>query len=98
MKHVSINPDTNKPENALMKYQRENPTEFSQKLYFLWKASKGFTNLDYFGNKKASSSVKNLERAIKQSTHVSGGGDPSYSDDINASLLDIGDIILPGDE
>jgi len=98
MKHVSVNPETNKPENALMKYQRENPTEFSQKLYFLWKASNGFTNLDYFGNKKASNNIKNLERAIKQSTHVSGGGDPSYSDDINASLLDIGDIILPGEE
>lgn len=98
MKHVSINPVTKAPENALMKYQRENPTEFSQKLYFLWKASKGFTNLDYFGNKKASSSVKDLERAIKQSTHISGGGDPSYSDDINASMLDIGDIVLPGEE
>ncbi len=97
MKHVSVNPETNAPENALMKYQRENPTEFSQKLYFLWKASKGFTNLDYFGNKKASTNVRDLERAIKQSTHVSGGGDPSYSDDINASLLDIGDIILPGE-
>lgn len=98
MKHVSVNPETKRPENALMKYQRENPAEFSQKLYFLWKASNGFTSLDYFGKKKASASVKDLERAIKQSTHISGGGDPSYSDDINASLLDIGDIVLPGDE
>ena len=97
MKHVSINPVTKKPENALMKYQRENPTEFSQKLYYLWKATNGFQNTEHFGNKKASRTVKDLERAIKQSTHVAGGGDPSYSDDINTSLLDIDDIVLPGE-
>jgi len=95
MRHVSINPVTKAPENALMKYQRENPTEFSQKLYFLWKASNGFENLDYFGQKKSSSNLKDLERAIKQSTHVAGGGDPSFNDDINTSLLDIDDIIIP---
>lgn len=98
MRHVSINPETKKPENALMKYQRENPTEFSQKLYFLWKASKGFSDLSYFGQKKATSTIKNLERAIKESTHVAGGGDPSFNDDVNVSLLDIQDIVFPGQD
>jgi len=95
MNHVSINPDTKEPENSLMKFQRENPSEFTHKLYYLWKLSNGFADLDYFGKKSSSSSVKNLEDAIKNSTHIQGGGDPSYSDDINTGLLDIDDIIIP---
>lgn len=95
MENVSINPDTKEPENALMKYQRENPEEFTQKLYYLWKMSKGFDNLDYFKGKGTTSSVKALEKAIKSSTHIQGGGDPSYNDDINTGLLDIEDIIFP---
>jgi len=95
MKQVSINPKTKTPENSLMKYQRENPEEFSHKLYYLWKLSNGFKDLKYFGGKTKTSSVKDLERAIKNSTHIQGGGDPSYSDDINTGLLDVEDIVLP---
>jgi len=95
MNHVSINPVTKEPENSLMKFQRENPTEFTQKLYYLWKMSNGFENLDYFKGKSGTSSVKALENAIKNSTHIQGGGDPSYSDDVNASMLNIEDIVFP---
>ena len=95
MENVSINPDTKEPENALMKFQRENPEEFTQKLYYLWKMSNGFDNLDYFKGKGTTSSVNALEKAIKNSTHIQGGGDPSYNDDINTGLLDIEDIIFP---
>lgn len=95
MENVSINPETKEPENSLMKYQRENPEEFTHKLYYLWKMSEGFENLNYFKGKKASSTVKDLENAIRNSTHIQGGGDPSYADDINTGLLDIEDIVVP---
>ena len=78
-----------------MKFQRENPAEFTQKLYYLWKMSNGFENLDYFKGKGRTSSVKALESAIKNSTHIQGGGNPSYNDDINASMLNLEDIVFP---
>lgn len=95
MKHVSVNPDNKKPENSLMKFQRESPEEFTHKLYYLWTMSNGFKDLEYFSGKKTSSSVKDLESAIKNSTHVQGGGEATFSDDINAGLLNIEDIVVP---
>ncbi len=94
---VSTNPKNGVPENALMKYQRENPLEFSHKLYYLYKVTNGFNDLGYFGRQKTTNSVKQLETALRQSTHVSGGGDPSYVDDGNSHTLDIGEIVSPFD-
>ena len=93
--YVSVNPDTKSPENSLMKFKRENPEEYTMKLYHMWKLSNGFKDLEYFKGKDKTSSVKDLENAIKNSTHIQGGGDPSYSDDINTVLLDIEDLVLP---
>lgn len=96
---VSTNPTTGIPENALQKYQRENPTEFGHKLYFLWKVTKGFEDYSYFANKRGSKKARKLETALRQSAHVSGGGDPSFTDDGDSHLLDIGsadDIVVPG--
>ena len=94
-KTVSTNPVTGIPENSLMKYQRENPVDFSHKLYYLYKVTNGFSDFAYFQGKKTSNSVKALETALKQSTHVSGGGDPSFADDGEAHSLDIGELVLP---
>ncbi len=95
VKTVSTNPDTGAPENELMKFQRENPVEYSQKLYYLFKVTNGFNDMDYFKGKKTTSSVKALETALRQSTHVSGGGNPSFADDGNSQSLDIGELVLP---
>jgi len=92
---VSTDPKTGKAENALMKYQREEPLEFSHKLYYLYKVTNGFKDLDYFGRAKTTNSVKQLETALRQSSHISGGGDPNYTDDMNTHTLDIGDLVLP---
>lgn len=97
VKTVSNNPDTGIPENSLMKYQRENPIEYSHKLYYLFKVTNGFEDFEYFKSKKNTSSVNALETALRQSTHVTGGGDPSFADDGNAHTLDIGDLVLPGE-
>lgn len=95
---VSTNPKTGVPENALMKYQRENPIDFSHKLYYMYKVTNGFKDLGYFGRRKESNTVKSLETALRQSTHVSGGGDPSFVDDGESHILDIGDLVLPGED
>jgi hypothetical protein len=95
VKIVSTNPTTGEAENELMKFQREKPTDYAHKLYYLWKVTNGFKDLEYFGRKSNTSNVKNLENAIRQSTHVSGGGNTNFSDDVNASALDIGDLVLP---
>ncbi len=92
---VSSNPDTGVPENALMKHQREDSIDFSHKLYYLYKVTNGFKDLSYFGRKTQTDSTKKLEQALRQSTHVSGGGSSTFSDDVNASMLDIGDLVLP---
>lgn len=97
VKTVSNNPKTGVPENALMKYQRENPLEYNHKLYYLFKVTNGFQDLEYFKNKKTTSSVKALENALRQSTHVTGGGNPSFADDGDSHILDIGDLVLPGE-
>jgi hypothetical protein len=94
-KTVSTNPTTGTPENELMKFQRENPLEYSQKLYYLFKVTNGFNDMDYFKGKKTTSSVKALETALRQSTHVAGGGNPSFADDGESHTLDIGDLVLP---
>lgn len=94
-KMISTNPKTGIPENALMKYQRENPLDYSHKLYFLFKVTNGFKDLSYFSGRKTTNSVKELETALRQSTHVSGGGNPSFADDKNSSFLDIGELVLP---
>lgn len=94
---VSSNPETGVPENSLQKHQRENPVDYNHKLYYLYKVTDGFKNLDYFGRRTKSSSVKDLENALRQSTHISGGGNPSYSDDGNSQILDIGNLVLPGE-
>jgi hypothetical protein len=92
---VATNPETGVPENALTKHQREDPIDYNYKLYYLYKVTNGFKDLGYFGRKVETSSTKKLEQALRQSTHVSGGGQSSFSDDVNASLLDIGDLVLP---
>lgn len=94
MTPVSVNPENNKQENSLMKYQRENPQDFSHKLYYLFSVTNGFSDFSYFANKERSSSVNKLESAIRNSTHVKGGGDPSFLDDVNSSFLDIGDELV----
>jgi hypothetical protein len=96
VKTVSNNPDTGVPENSLMKFQRENPVDYSHKLYYLYKVTNGFKDMEYFKGKKTTSSVSALEKALRQSTHVSGGGDVSYADDLDTHSLDIGDLVLPG--
>lgn len=96
---ISTNPTTGVPENALMKHQRENPTDFGHKLYFVYKVTDGFKDFSYFGKKSASGTVKNLETILRQSAHVSGGGDASFSDDGESHLFDIDNadnIIVPG--
>ena len=95
VKTVSTDPNTGIPENALMKFQRENPVEYSHKLYYLFKVTNGFTDGEYFKGKKTSKSVKELETALRQSTHVSGGGNPSFADDGESHSLDIGELVLP---
>ena len=96
-KIVSNDPETGVPENSLMKFKRENPVDYSHKLYYLYKVTNGFKDIDYFKGKKASSATKDLETALRQSTHVSGGGNPSFTDDGESHLLDIGELILPED-
>lgn len=96
-KIVSTNPDTKEPENELQKFQRENPVEYNHKLYYLYKVTNGFKDLKYFGRRMTSNSVKNLETALKTSTHVKGGGNPSFNDDTQSRVLDIGELVLPED-
>lgn len=91
---TNINPDNGKKENNLMKYQRENPEDFMHKLYYLWTATKGFENFEYFQNKERSNGIKDLENALKQSSHVRGGGDPSFIDDPNSFDFNIGDELV----
>jgi hypothetical protein len=95
---VSTDPTTGEAENGLMKYKRENPEEYNHRLYYLYKVTNGFQDMKYFNNKATSSSVNKLESAIRSSTHVSGGGNPTFADDGNSHILDIGDLILPGQE
>jgi len=92
---VSTNPDTGIPENSLTKHQREDPVDYNHKLYYLYKVTNGFKDLGYFGRRTQTDSTKKLEQALRQSTHVSGGGSSTFSDDVNASMLDIGDLVLP---
>lgn len=87
-------PNSGRKENNLMKYQRENPEDFMHKLYYLWTVTKGFENFEYFQNKERSKGVKDLERALKQSTHVRGGGDPSFLDDPESFSFEIGDELV----
>jgi len=93
MENVSINPITKEPENAMMKFQREHPEEYTKRLYTFWKLTNGFTDTKYFTRKTKTSTIKDLERAIKNSATVQGGGDTVYTDD-NSSLLDIQDIVI----
>ena len=95
---VSTDPETGIPENSLQKYRRENPDDFGHKLYFMWKVTKGFKDFAYFSNKKNTAKTRKLESALRQSVHVSGGGSPSFTDDGESHLLDIGsadDIVMP---
>lgn len=94
---VSSNPEDGTPENALQQYQRENPIDYNHKLYYLFKVTNGFKDLKYFGRRKTTNSVKELESALRQSSHVRGGGNPSFNDDIQSRILDIGDLVLPED-
>ena len=94
MTPVSIHPETQKQENELMKFQRENPQDFTHKLYYLFSITNGFQDFSYFTNKEKSNSVNQLENALRNSTHVSGGGDPSFIDDPNSSFLDIKDELV----
>ncbi len=94
-KVVGKDPVTNKDENLRQKYARENPVEYAAKLEMLFKLTNGFTDLTYFTKKASSKNLKNLERAIKESTHVAGGGNPSFADDAQISSLEIGDLVLP---
>ncbi len=88
---VSKNPNTGADENSLMKEQRENPDEFSAKLYFVYTATKGFTDFSFFGKKEKNKAINDLERALKNNQHVITGGDPSFIDDGDASDFVVGD-------
>lgn len=88
------NPDTGKKENSLIKYQRENTEDFMHKLYYLWTVTKGFEDFQYFQNKERSKGVKDLENALRQSSHVRGGGDPSFLDDKDSFDFEIGDELI----
>lgn len=94
MNPVSTNPESGKQENALMKFQREKPQEFMHKLYYLFTVTKDFEDFSYFTNKARTDSVKELEAAMKRSTHVSGGGDPSFIDDPDSFDSIIGDELI----
>lgn len=91
---TGTNPDTGKKENELMKYQREQPEDFMHKLYYFWTATDGFKDLNYFKNKERTNGVKELEQALRESTHVSGGGSPSFVDDKNSYSFDIGEELV----
>lgn len=91
---TNINPHNGKRENNLMKYQRENPEEFMHKLYYLFTVTKGFEDFEYFQNKEKTKGVRDLEDALKRSSHVRGGGDPSFLDDKDSFDFEIGDELI----
>jgi hypothetical protein len=88
---VGKNPVTGNDENSLMKEQRENPEDFSAKLYFVYTATKGFTDFSFFGKKEKNKAINDLERALKNNQHVITGGDPSFLDDSDSSDFVVGD-------
>lgn len=93
MNPISKNPQTGVEENELMKDQRENK-DFSQRLYTVYALTKGFTDFSYFGKNEKNSTIKNLEKALKNNQHIIQGGDPSFLDDPNSSDFEIGDKLI----
>jgi len=86
---VSNDPTTNTPENALMKYRRENQEEFDFKLYYLFTISDGFKNFDALTKASNSKAVKDLEKAFKSNTRIKDPGSPAYLQDPESYSIDI---------
>lgn len=86
--------DTGAPENALMKYRRENPVEFDAKLYYLFSLTNGFNDLNKFKESGTSSAVNDLERTLMNSQFAPSGGKPSFIEDPNSYSSGFGDEIV----
>jgi len=86
---VSKNPETNTPENSLMKSRRENQEDFDFKLYYLYTITNGFENFDALTKTTNSKVVKDLERAFKSNTRIKDPGSPAYLQDPESYSIDI---------
>lgn len=86
---VSKNPETDAPENSLMKERRENQNDFDFKLYYLFTITDGFKNFDALTKSTNSKVVKDLERAFKSNTRIKDPGSPAYLQDPESYSIDI---------
>ena len=93
---VSTNPETNAPENILMKERRENQNDFDFKLYYLFTITNGFKNFDVLTKSSNSKVVNDLERAFKSNTRIKDPGSPAYLQDPESYSIDIAghDIVV----
>ena len=88
-KVVGENPVTKQPENALLKYRRENPIDFDHKLYYLYTITNGFQNFDSLVKGTKSTALKDLEKAMKSNTRIKDPGSPAYLQDPESYSIDI---------
>ena len=80
---------TGQKENALMKYARENRTDFDTKLYYLYTITNGFQNFDIIEKNSKSKSIKDLERAINSTTKIKDSSGPTFLQDPESKYVDI---------
>lgn len=90
---VGNNPINGTPENALMKFQRENPIDFDKKLYYMFTITNGFTDFNSIKQESESKALQDLERAFNSTTQIKDPGSPTYLQDPN-SYLNLGDEIV----
>lgn len=86
---VGTDPETNRQENSLLKYRRENPEDFEHKLYYLFTITNGFQNFDSLVKNTKSQALKDLEKAVRSNTAIKDPGSPAYLQDPDSYSIDI---------